>query len=168
MMRVPGDGIDFDGRKWNRGRHLLTNLGRKWCPPFYFLPSNSIPSPGSHLFELLERNNPVEINCRDNLEQMAWQCNSNVYPKVFSKGQVYHKHCFKCNVCQSRYTKACILENHIRSIHIYLFSRHVVYQNLVLPNVRLLDIIWPLFSTFGFFLCIYLYLLTQVSVLLVH
>ena len=50
FITLPGDGIDFDGRKWNKGRHLLTNLGRKWCPLFYFLPSNSIPSPGILLF----------------------------------------------------------------------------------------------------------------------
>ena len=46
-MHVPGDAIDFDGRKWNRGHHFLPNFGSKWGPLFYFLPSKSIASPGS-------------------------------------------------------------------------------------------------------------------------
>ena len=31
MYNLPGDKISFDGRKWNRGHHLLPKFGSNWA-----------------------------------------------------------------------------------------------------------------------------------------
>ena len=46
---LPVDEISFDGRKWNRGHHLLPKFNSQWCPLFHFLPSKLISSPGTGL-----------------------------------------------------------------------------------------------------------------------
>ena len=45
---LPGDEISFDGRKWNRGHHWLSNFGSQWWPLFHFLPSKLISSPDKY------------------------------------------------------------------------------------------------------------------------